>query len=348
MKIISTLKQGLAQTSHTKRMILFAWFVNVLFALVLALPLLRTLDNYVRGTVMEEKLLQRMDPAWSGTFRYDFEKNELTRFVDYTIFGYAPFVSHLETYLDGTFVKSTGSFFSNLIFRFEVTPGSNSILVFLGLLYVCMANFLAGGFIGIYSKEYRSSFSEFMMEGGKYFGRFFRLALLALVFYYLFFTLLVDWIDAGIPAWTQNSASEQTPYLYYMIKGIVALFLLSVFTMIFDYARIRIVLDDRTSALLASVAGGRFALRNFLNTYGLYFVLALLGVVLIAIYALLESLLPQDSYWPLVAVFLLQQLYMIARFWLKANFYASQTALYRDLAAQEHKAALTAAPSPAS
>lgn len=344
MKIISTLKQGFSQTSRTKRMILFAWFVNVLFALVLALPLLRTLDTYVRGTVMEERLLQQMDPAWAGTFRYDFQKSELTRFVDYTIFGYAPFLNHLQTYLDGTFVKSIGSFFSNLLFRFEVTPGYNSILVFLGILYICMSNFIAGGFIGIYSKEYQSTFSEFMMDGAKYFGRFFRLALLALVFYYLFFTLLVDWIDSGIPAWTQNSVSEQTPYLYYMVKGIVALFLLSVFTMVFDYGRIRIVLDDRTSAVLASIAGARFAFRNFLNTYGLYFLLALLGVVLIALYALLESLLPQDSYWPLVAVFLLQQLYMIARFWLKANFYASQTALYRELAAEEHKAALAASP----
>jgi len=348
MKIISTLKQGFGQTSRTKRMILFAWFVNVLFALVLALPLLNTLDNYLRGTVMEERLLQQMDPAWSRTFRYDFEKSELTQFVDYTIFGYAPFVNHLEMYLNGTFFKSIGSFLSNLIFHFEVTPGYNSILVLLGFLYICMSNFLAGGFIGIYSKEYRSSFSEFMMDGAKYFGSFFRLALLALVFYYLFFTLLVDWIDAGIPAWTRNAASEQTPYVSYMIKGIVALFLLSVFTMIFDYARIRIVLDDRTSALLASVAGGRFALRNFFNTYGLYFLLALFGVVLIAIYALLESLIPQDSYWPLVAVLLLQQLYMIARFWLKGNFYASQTALYRDLAAEEHRGTLAATASPAS
>jgi len=347
MKIIATLKQGLAETSRTKRMILFAWFVNVLFALVLALPLLNTLDNYLRGTVMEEKLLQQMDPAWSGTFRHDFEKSELTRFVDYTIFGYAPFVNHLEMYLDGTYIKSIGSFLSNLFFHFEITPGYNSILVLLGFLYICMSNFLAGGFISMYSREYRSSFSEFMMDGAKYFGRFFRLALLALVFYYLFFTLLVDWIDASIPAWTQNSVSEQTPYLFYIIKGILAIFLLSVFSMVFDYARIRIVLDDRTSALLASVAGGRFALRNFLNTYGLYFLLALLGVVLITIYALLEGLIPQDSYWPLVAVFLLQQLYMIARFWLKASFYACQTALYRDLATEEHRAAV-AAISPAS
>jgi hypothetical protein len=348
MKIISFLKQGFSQTYQTKRMILFAWFVNVLFALVLALPLLNTLDNYLRGTVMEERLLQQMDPAWLGTFRHDFEKSELTRFVDYTIFGYAPFVNHLEMYLDGTFVKSLGSFLSNLVFRFQITPGYNPILVALGFLYICMSNFLAGGFIGIYSKEYRSSFPEFMMEGAKYFGRFFRLALLALVFYYLFFTLLIDWVDAGIPAWTQNATSEQTAFLYYMIKGVVALFLLSVFSMIFDYARIRIALDDRTSALLASVAGARITLRNFLKTYALYLMLALLGVMLIAVYALLESVVPQTSYWPLVGVFLLQQLYMIARFWLKANFYASQTALCRDLVAQEHTAALTAASSPAS
>ncbi|MEK6754942.1 MAG: hypothetical protein AABZ02_02200 [Bacteroidota bacterium] len=335
MTIISSFKQGLRQVSHTKRMVLFAWFVNVLFALVLALPFLNTLDGYLRGTVMDERLLHQVDPAWGETFRMDFEKSELVRGVDNTIFGYAPFFSHLEMTLNGAFVKSIGDFLSGLIFRLQIASGYTSIIILLGLLYVGATSFLAGGFISIYSKDHRPTFTEFVADGGKYFGKFFRLALVALLVYYLFFTLLVDWVNRGIPRWTEGAPSEETAFLYYMVKGIVVLFLLSVITMIFDYARIRIVVDVRTSAVFAFFAGARFTLVYFLRAYGLYVLLCAVGVVLIVLYALLEAQVPQDSYWPLVIVFLLQQVYMIARMWLKAGFYACQTHFYREEAKSE-------------
>jgi hypothetical protein len=348
MKIISSLKHGLRQVARTKRMILFAWFVNVLFASVLAIPFLNILDGYLRDTVMDEKILQQMDPSWFETFRLDFEKSDLVRPVDYTIFGYAPFLSQLDAVLNGQFVKSAGNFLYNLIFRLEVNPRYASVFVLLGLLYACLTSFLAGGFISMYSKDYRSTFTEFLTDGAKYFGKFFRLALVALLIYYLLFILLFDWISAAIPRWTQNAPSEETSYLYYMVRGVVVLLFLSVLAMIFDYARIRIVVDVRTSALLASLAGARFAFGSFIQTYGLYLLLSFLGVILIAVYALLESQIPQDSYWPLFALFLLQQLYVIARLWVRASFYACQTHYYRERARDELLAQPAAEPPPAS
>mgnify|MGYP001042418220 CR=1 FL=1 len=335
MSILSSFKQGFERTTKTKRMIFFAWFVNVLFALVVALPFLNTLNGYVRDTVMDEKLLAQMDATWYATLRADFEKNDLVRSFNYTIFGYAPFVNHLEMTLNGTFVKSIGNFLNSLIFSLEVDPRRTSVLILLGILYLGLTSFLAGGFISMYAKDQRSTFSEFLADGGKYFGKFFRLTLLALLVYYLFFTLFFDWVTSGIPRWTQNAPSEEGPFLYYMIKGGIVLVVLSILAMIFDYARIRIIVDVRTSSLFASLAGARFAFRNFVRAYGLYLLLSVVGVLLIVLYALLEAQLPQDSYWPLVLVFLLQQLYMISRMWLKAGFYACQTHLYRSHGKEE-------------
>lgn len=345
MRIMSSLKQGIAQVSRTKRMIFFAWFVNVLFAMVLALPVLKQLDGYLRNTVMDEKILKQIDPAWAESFRVDMEKSEFVRAVDYTIFGYAPFVNHLEMQMNGTFIKTLGGFLYDFFIRWEINPGFTSLLFCLSLLYVCVSSFLAGGFIGIYAKEYPSSFTEFLMDGAKYFGKFFRLTLVALLVYVLFFAVIVDWINSSIYQWTQNEASETVPYTYYMIRNVIVLFLVSFLYMIFDYARIRIVVEDRTSALAASAAGARFAVSNFLNTYGLYFLLSIVGVLFIAIYAIIEKLIPQDSYWPLVFLFIVQQLYMLARFWLKGSFYACQTRLYQTTMKEEHLKRVAAVPS---
>lgn len=333
--ITSSLKHGIAKVSETKRMVAFAWFVNVLFALALALPLLTQLNGYLRTSTLDEKLLKQMDAAWFETYQFDFEKSEIAGLMNYSIFGYAPFLNHFEAQLSGKFVKAIGGFLYDVIFRWEINPAHISLLFALGFFYACIGNFFAGGFIGMYANGNRTSLNEFFMDSAKYFGRFFRLSLFSLLVYYLFFTFLVDWISDAIPEWTQNAASEAIPFRYYMIAGALTWFVLSLFFMIFDYARIRIVIEDRTSVLAASFAGARFAFSNFLNTFGLYLLLGIIGVAFIAIYALLESQIPQTSFWPIVLVFVLQQLYMIARFWLKVTWYASQTSLYRELAFKE-------------
>ncbi len=342
MNIMSSFKQGVKLASRTKRMILFAWFLNVLFAMVLALPALKQLDSYLRDSVMDEKILKQFDPAWAEGYRVDMEKSEYSRAIDYTIFGYAPFLNHLEMQMEGGFIKTLAGFLYDFFVLWQLNPGSFSLLFFISLLYVCVNTFLAGGFVGIYSKDYRSSFPEFLMDGARYFGKFFRIALMALVVYYLFFVVVVDWMNTSIYQWTQNDASETVPFLYYMIRNVVVLVLLSMLLMVFDYARIRMVADDRTSALASTAAGARFAVPRFVRTYGLYLLLTAIGVLLVAGYAILEKSIPQESYWPLVFLFILQQLYMVARLWLKATFYASQVTMYRTVSRQEHLKSVSA------
>ena len=342
MKILSSFKQGLALTRRTKRMIFFAWFVNVVLAMAIALPTMKQLDGYLRGTVMDEQILERTDAAWVGTFRADNEKSEYIRGLDWSVYAYAPFLTHLEMQMNGAFIKTLATFVSDFFVRWELNLGPTSLLFFLSLLYVCTHTFLAGGFIGIYAKEYPSTFTEFLMDGARYFGKFFRVALVALILYYLFYFFIVDWMNSSIQSWTQHEASETVPYRYYMIRNIVVLFMVSLLSMIFDYARVRMVVDERTSSLGASVAGARFAFANFTSTYGLYFLLTAIGFILIVLYAVVESLIPQNSYWPLVLLFLVQQLYMLFRLWLKANFYAGQTRLYQALTAEHHAMSVTA------
>ena len=336
MKILSVFKVGIAQVSRTKRMVFFAWFVNILIAMPLALPALNQLDGYLRGTVMDEKILKRMDVAWASSFQADMEHCEFARSMDFTIFGYAPFVNHLEMQMNGTFVTTLGRFLYDFFFRWEINGPSTSLLFLLTLLYVCVNSYLAGAFIGIYAKEYPFSFTEFLTEGARYFGKFFRITLIALLVYYLFFSVLVGWINGSIARWTHGEASETVPYTYYMMRNVVVLFLFSFLSMILDYVRVRMVVDDRTSSLAASGAGAKFAIVHAPKTYGLYLILCIVGFVFIAVYAIVEKLIPQDSYWPLVLFFVLQQCYMLARFWLKAGFYACQTKLYQIVSIEGH------------
>ncbi len=340
MTTIELFKQGISRVRRTKRMVLFAWAVNLSVALILAFPLRNQLDSYLRNTVMEEQVLQKMNDNWWQTYKYDHRSSEIARIVNISIFGYAPFVFHTDGVLRGSVVRSVGTFLTDLVFGFKVNPSPLNILVLLALLYAILNSYLAGGFIGMYVREHRSSFQDFLIDGAKYFGRFFRLSLFSVIVLALFFAYIMSWINSSIAEWTRNEPSEMTPYTYYMVRNVVFFLLLAVFMMSIDYAKIRIVVDDRLSSFLGFFAGFRFAFRNFGKTFSLYIVLLILGAVFIALYAWLEGQFSQGVYWEILFVALLQQLYMLAYFWLKANFFASQTSLYQDFLKAEHRAVL--------
>lgn len=343
--IISALRQGVAKVNQSKRMVLFAWLVNVTLTLTVALPMLSQLDTALKGTVLEERLLEKVEPNWFQTFQRDQEANPLARFFDYSMFGIAPFLNHYEAYLAGIFVKNVARFLMDLFFSFSVSAQYLNILSILAFAYLLSSTFLAGGFVGIYAKTYRVTFPEFLMEGAKYFGRFFRLSLLSLIVYYLLFNFLVDWWTGSIPRWTAEEPSEMTPFIYYMIKNVVVILIVGFITICFDYAKIRMVVDDRISALFAVAAAVKFAARHVWKVSGVYLGLNLVGVLFVAVYGFLERQIPQTGYWTILLVFLFQQIYMLSRFWLKASFYATQTDLYQKLAMADHRFAEPSLPS---
>lgn len=337
MRIFQALRIGIRQVNQTRRMIVFAWLVNVTLSLVVAVPFLLQVESAVRGTVLEERLLEQMDSNWFQSFRLDNQSNPLVQPFDYTIFGYAPFLVHYESVLSGTMVKNVGNFFLDLIFRWRVGFEYLGPLTILAFAYLLASTFLAGAFVGTYAKSYRMSFQEFLMEGGKYFGKFFRISLVSLLVYLVLFDLAFDFWSDWIRTATAGDPSEMTPFTHYMIRNTIAALSIGFLTLCFDYAKIRMVVDDRFSALFAVWAGLKFVMKNFGSAAGLFFLLSLLGVLFMALYALLQGTIQVSGYWSILLLFILQQLYVGIRLWLKASFYASQTQLYQSLMQTDHR-----------
>ncbi|MEX0602736.1 MAG: hypothetical protein WD295_05295 [Bacteroidota bacterium] len=337
MSIVQILRAGLTRVGKTRRLVLFAWLVNVLATAIVAIPMLALLEQSIGNTIMEERLLEKIETNWFNTFQMDHQSSELVSRFDYTIFGHAPFLNHYELYLNGEVVRSVGSFLSDLIFRFSVSTSSLDLLGILALVYVLISSFLAGGFLGVYAREYALSFNEFLVEGARHFGKFFRLSLLSLIVYILLFDLVILRISEGIAVQTAFEPSEMTPFLYYMARNVGVILVVGFVTLCFDFAKVRMVVEDRTSAFFGLVAGVRFVFRHVGSTVGLTVLLSFAGTVLIVLYSLVEGWIPQSGYWTILLVFVLQQAYMIGRFWIRANFYASQTLLFKDREVAEHQ-----------
>jgi hypothetical protein len=136
--------------------------------------------------------------------------------------------------------------------------------------WLVLWSFLSGGVLDRYARNRPTRAHGFFAACGTHFWRFLRLGLLAWIVYWVLFASIHGWLfDTAYPFATRDVTVERTAFLirasFYVIFGI----LLIGANIVFDYARIRLVVEDRSSAIGALLAGARFV-RQHPSTVGLY------------------------------------------------------------------------------
>jgi hypothetical protein len=201
-------------------------------------------------------------------------------------------------------------------------------------------SFLSGGIIDRYARARPTRTAGFFAACGTHFWRFARLGVVVLLVYYLLFAVVHRWLfDDLYPVLTRDLTVERTAFALRLGLYLVFALLLILCSMVFDYARIRLVVEDRHSALGALMAGSRFV-RRHPGTLRLYVLNTAAYLALLLAYALVSPGAPRAGLrmWITLA---LGQLFILARHYLKLLFYASQTAFFQRALAH---ASYTAAP----
>ena len=96
------------------------------------------------------------------------------------------------------------------------------------------------------------------------------------------------------------------------------------FNILFDYAKIRAVVEDRRSMIGAIVASWRFIRRHPIAVGALYKINALLFLLVIGLYYLIAPGASAN-----LLAFAIGQLYIVLRVIVRLQFTASQTALFQ-------------------
>lgn len=202
-------------------------------------------------------------------------------------------------------------------------------------------SFLAGGIVDRYARNRATRARGFFGACGGHFPALLRLGLLSLVGYWLLFAWVHPLIfETAYEQLTHEVTVERTAFAIRLAGyGIFGLLLLLV-NVVVDYARIRIVVEDRRSAAGGLLAGFRFVRRHAGAVAGVYVLDGLLFVLLIAVYALVAP----GANAPVWGVLVIGQTFILLRHVLKLTFYASETALFQSRLAH---AAYAAAPAPA-
>jgi len=308
MSIAKAISTGISRAVGSSKLLLWLWLVNFAVALPVAWVMSESLRNSIGASLVQEKLRSGFDMGWFGEFQASAKGVETT--FTPTVLGAGAFYNNLEGWFGGELFKGF--------------PG----LVGLGILYALLWAFMLGGILDRFWKpEGRFVLSHFLGNGGKYFFRFVRLAVLSGALYYVVY-LFAGWLLRGIETWTRDVTVEQTVFLYVLAAAALVVFLLCFVNVVFDYAKIATVVESRRSMLLAAIRGLGFVLSNPGKTFGLYFGLGLLGVLLLALYAWVAPGAAESTSVGVLVAFAVGQAYLMAKLVLRLSFFGGEMAIY--------------------
>jgi hypothetical protein len=200
--------------------------------------------------------------------------------------------------------------------------------------------FLSGGIIDRVARARPVRTSAFFAACGVYFFRFLRLGVVIGGCYWALFHWLHPFLFKTLyDRWTADVAAEAKGIAIRAALYAVFLLALMIVSLIADFAKVRMVVEDRRSAISALGASTRFVRRRALRLTGLY---ALNAIVFLVLARLWMQTAPSASAPDWLAL-LAGQLFVLARIWAKLAFMASEVAFFQGELAH---ATYTAAPEP--
>lgn len=300
--------KGLGRVLGSPGLVLWLWLVNFVVALPLAAAMAGSFESSIGSSLVHDNLRAGFDMGWFGEYRSEAKGIEET--FSPSVVGAGAFFDNLELWLNGGL--------------FELVPG----LVGVGILYALVWSLFLGGILHRYG-EGAGLFriSEFFAEGGAFFFRYLRLAVIAGIVYYLVYRFS-GWFFGWIEEKTRDVTREEAVLGYVVAASAFVVFLLTFVNMVFDYAKIATFRENRRSMLLASLKGLGFVLGHLGKTLALYYGLGLVGVILLFGYSLIAPGPGQVGTFGILVAFAIGQVYLLAKLVLRLTFYAGQLVLY--------------------
>lgn len=319
--VVHAFVDGLKRTVSAPAVLLGVFALTMAMAMPLALTLRGMLRDHLDRSLAANEAADAVNYDWWQEFQS--QAAGLGTTFTPSVIGFAPVLDNVSSVLDG---------------QGKIAPLAGALGA-----YLLVSTFLVGGTIDRYARQRRTRARGFFSASGVFFIRFLRLAIVAGLVYWFLFVYLHYWIfDVWFRTATRDLNMERTAFFWRAMMYALFGALLVVCNVLFDYAKIRAVVEDRRSMLGALAASARFVLRIPARVFGLYALNALLFLVVIAVWSLVAPGAggAGASMW---FGFALGQAYVLARLFVKLQFLASQTALFQASLAH---AAYTAAPEP--
>lgn len=291
MEVLKSYAKGISEAAKQPKMMVVLWAINFIFGAVIYF-LCYTLFSHAWGrSIVADDLINK------------FDANSFFELI-------AHYGEHLKMIFLVTLLLIMGYF----IFSLFIHGG----IIFTLLEDKNKNNNLGGG--GTFA-------STFFYGAGKFFGRFFRLLIYSLILWGIFIVLNILFNLIGNVLTVNGTREEIVIYLFW-IRVVITLFLVYLIRMILDYARIEIVVRDSHGVFQPFLKMIKFVFQKIGKTLALYYLLLLTGAVLFVLGWVVNSRNTGTTALSIVMIFLISQIFLALRMWLKIAFQAGQIELH--------------------
>ena len=312
-------RSGFVRVLHAPAVMFGVFALTLAAAVPLAVVMRGAIESHLGRSLMASNAADAVNYDWWQEFTS--QASGLTTTFSPAIIGFAATLDNLSSILDA--------------------EGTVAPITALLAAYLVAWTFLSGGVLDRYARQRPTRAFGFFGASGIFFWRFLRLAIVAAVVYWFLFLYVHQWLlDDAYRRLTRDLSVERSAFLWRITLYLVFGACLVGVNLMFDYARIRLVVEDRRSALGALRAALVFVGRHPRRVMGLYAMNTLAFLVLLAIWALAAPGAGRGGVMMWIT-FVVAQVYLMARVVLKLQFMASQTALFQASLAHS---AYTAAP----
>ncbi len=198
----------------------------------------------------------------------------------------------------------------------------------LGLLYLLVSIFLTAGIVSTLTLDHRVTLRRFLSNASRYFGRYLRLFVVSAVVIGAVLAGHKFGLEPYLDDLAESETTDRAAFLWKTLDVAIVVLVLSFVMMVFDYARIRTVVDRRRSMIIAFLVGLAFSVRRAWRTGRLFGLNALIAGFIVAVYFLIENAFSNATAASMIGLFVVQQVFILSRIWIKLSFFASQLALY--------------------
>lgn len=223
-------------------------------------------------------------------------------------------------------------FFLEFIFRNnDFLTGAALATAGIAVLYALLNTFFAGGAIAAFVAE-RKRYDAALFWGncGYYFSAFFRLTLLALLFY----GTIVFFVFPGILSLAASLFKVITPGMDSLAKtaaGAISVFMLAATLVIFDYAKVSLVVTGERNIFAAFCKSIKAFSKNVLLSFSLIIAFSFLNLFIYLFYSFISDFLQAPTIIALISIIVLQQVFIFTKLKLRLTYFASIVVLHPHL-----------------
>ncbi len=196
--------------------------------------------------------------------------------------------------------------------------------------------FVSGGVLGLFSDyDKGQTTSRFLRHGARWFFRFFRLAILYVIVLAGVIILFQMFAARPLNNWINQQMDEV--WVAAITWSRIGLFLAFVgfLRLWFDYARIRLVVDESGSTLRAAWWGLRFVLRNIISLAFLSLVLGLFTAGIWWLFIFVQGQIKVTDIGTIGLLFLASQVFLILRMWMRLMYFGAHWGVTQALASEQ-------------